>query len=67
MGIKESKPEIIGKSASIKGKEEKKFFNRTNLIIKNNNFNNKYNDYNLLKSLEIKSFIRANRRPDRRI
>ena len=66
MGIKESKPEIIGKSASTKGKEEKKFFNRTNLIIKNNNFNNKYNDYNLLKSLEIKSFIRANRKPDRR-
>ena len=66
MGIKESNPEIIGKSISVKGKEEKNFFNRTHLIFKSNNFNNKYSDYNLLKSLEIKSFIVGNKKPERK-
>ena len=66
MGIRESNPEIMGKSASIKRKEEKKFFNRTHLIFKRNYYANKYNDYNLLKSLELKSFISGTKKPDKK-
>ena len=57
MGIKESNPEIMGKSVSIKRKQETNFFNRTHLIFRKTSYDNKYSDYNLLKSLEFKSFI----------
>lgn len=56
MGIKESNPEIKGPSDKLKTNEEHKFFNRTHIIYKNNFINNAYNDNNLIKSLEIKSF-----------
>ena len=65
MGIKESNPEIMGKSASISRKQEKNFFNRTHIIFKRNAYDNKYSDYNLLKSLELKSFISGTKKPDR--
>ena len=66
MGIIESNPEIMGKSTSIKAKHEKKFFKRTHLIFKNNNSDNKYSDYNLLKSLEVKTFTAGTKRPERK-
>ena len=66
MGIKESNPEIKGKSAPLKSNEEKKFFNRTHLIFRTSFINNKYNDNNLIKSLETKSFKYGTKKPDRK-
>ena len=66
MGIKESNPEIMGKSVSIKRKQEKKFFHRTHSIFRRTSYDNKYSDYNLLKSLEFKSFITGTKKPDKK-
>ena len=66
MGIKESIPIIKGKSVSINIEEEINFFNRNHLILRNFFVRNSYSDYNLLKSLETKSFVNGNKKPDRR-
>ena len=66
MGIKESNPEIKGKSAPLRANEEKKFFNRTHLIFRTSFINNKYNDNNLIKSLETKSFKYGTKKPERK-
>ena len=66
MGIKESNPEIKGKSAALNTKEEKQFFNRTHLIYKTSFLSNTYNDNNLLKSLEIKTFKDVPKMPDKK-
>ena len=60
MGIKESFPEIKGKSITIKSKNEKDYFKRTNIILRNNYISNIYSKHNLLKSLEVKSFTGMN-------
>ena len=65
MGIKESYPVIRGKSVSLKTQEEKEFFNRSHLIIKNNFINNSLSDYNLLKSLEVKTFKNGIQKPEK--
>ena len=66
MGIKESIPIIKGKSISITTQEEQNFFNRNHLILRNFFVRNSYSDYNLLKSLETKSFVNGNRKADRK-
>ena len=65
MGIKESNPSIRGKSFSLKSKQEEKFFNRSHIIIKKISYDNTYSDYNLIKSLEKKSFVSGVKKPDR--
>ena len=65
MGIKESYPEIIGKSVLLETQEEKTFFNRSQLLLKNSYIKNAYCDNNLIKSYEIKSFINGTLRPNR--
>ena len=66
MGIKESFPLLIGETPTIKTNEERSFFNRTHNILKNNFSNNTYSDYNLVKSLETKSFVYGNKRPEKK-
>ena len=66
MGIKESYPEIIGKSVLLETQEEKIFFNRSQLLLKNSYIKNAYCDNNLIKSYEIKSFINGTLRPNRK-
>ena len=64
MGIIESNPVIQGKSVSFKKQEEKKFFNRSHILLKDNFKKNLISDYNLIKSLEFKSFIGGVKNPD---
>ena len=56
MGIKESYPEIKGKSISLQTQEEKAFFNNFQKILRKSFYNNTYSDKNLTKSFEFKSF-----------
>ena len=60
MGIIESFPEIKGKSITINSKNEKEYFNRTNIILRKNYITNKYSKNNILKSLELKTFNEMN-------
>ena len=64
MGIIESNPAIQGKSVSFKKKEEKSFFNRSHIWLKDNFNKNLISDYNLIKSLEFKSFVSGVKNPD---
>jgi len=64
MGIIESNPAIQGKSVSFKKKEEKAFFNRSLILLKDNFNKNLISDYNLIKSLEFKSFVSGVKNPD---
>ena len=66
MGIKESYPVIKGKSVSLKTKEQKQFFNRLHTLLKKDYINNTYSDYNLIKSLETKSFINGAKKPNKK-
>ena len=66
MGIKESYPVIKGKSVSLKTKEQKQFFNRIHTILKKDYMSNTYSDYNLIQSLETKSFINGTKKPNKR-
>ena len=64
MGIIESNPVIQGKSVSFKKREEKAFFNRSHILLKDNFNKNLISDYNLIKSLEFKSFVGGVKNPD---
>ena len=66
MGIKESIPILRGKTVSLITQEEENYFNRNHLILRNYFVRNSYSDYNLLKSLETKSFVYGNKKPDRK-
>ena len=66
MGIKESIPILRGKTVSLTTQEEENYFNRNHLILRNYFVRNSYSDYNLLKSLETKSFVYGNKKPDRK-
>ena len=66
MGIKESIPILRGKTVSLNTQEEENYFNRNHLILRNYFVRNSYSDYNLLKSLETKSFVNGNKKPDRK-
>ena len=66
MGIKESIPILRGKTVSLSTQEEENYFNRNHLILRNYFVRNSYSDYNLLKSLETKSFVYGNKKPDRK-
>ncbi len=63
MGIKESYPEIKGTSEKLNSNNENIFFNRVHLILSNYSRSNKLSDYNLLKSLELKTFTAGNKKP----
>jgi hypothetical protein len=65
MGIKESYPEIKGQLGKVNSKEEKTFFDRTHQLLRYHYNINIYSDYNLIKSLEIKSFTLGNIKPER--
>ena len=56
MGIKESFPTIRGKTIKFNTEKEKNFFQRSRDIIKIYSYKNTYSDYNLKKSLELKTF-----------
>ena len=52
----ESKPEIRGESQTISSEDEATYFSRINNLLRNSYVKNMYNDDNLSKSLELKSF-----------
>ena len=56
MGIKESFPIIMGKTITFNETRENNYFERSRHIIKLESAQNTFSDYNLLKSLEFKSF-----------
>ena len=57
MGIKESFPIIRGKSVKFNLPNEEKYFERSRRLIKMYCAKNDISDYNLIKSLEVKTFI----------
>ena len=59
----ESKPEIRGESQTISSEDEATYFSRINNLLRNSYVKNMYNDDNLSKSLELKSFNTVSAHP----
>ena len=59
----ESKPEIRGESQTISSEDEVTYFSRINNLLRNSYVKNMYNDDNLSKSLELKSFNTVSAHP----
>ena len=59
----ESKPEIRGESQTITSEDEVTYFSRINNLLRNSYVKNMYNDDNLSKSLELKSFNTVSAHP----